>query len=191
MENKIMLKDYKKNINFSCKTSLSCEEYMHLRKIAIDLIKKYHKNDIDKGGYPYINHLIRVSDGCEYYESRIAGLLHDIIEDTECDEQILSDAGIPDYIIEIILLVSRKENESYDDFIDRLVKSNNIFAMKLKCSDLRDNCDLSRLKNSPEEVIKKAKKRVEKRYMPSLMKIENKLKELQPFEEVNETFFEM
>lgn len=154
---------------------LTLDEYNRLRDIAMKLIEKYHKDDVDKGGHPYINHLLRVSEGCNSYEAKIAGLLHDIIEDTPCNEATLLEAGIPKYIIDIVLLVSRNEGESYEEFIDRLISSNNRYAMELKCSDLKDNCDLSRLAGLSEEVIKKGEKRVKNRYLPSLAKIEKKL----------------
>ena len=160
------------------KISMSYEEYKKLEEISLNLIEQYHKDDVDKGGNPYKNHLVSVSSVCNSYEAKIAGLLHDIIEDTQCDEEVLLNAGVPNYIIDIILLVTRKENESYSDFITRIEQSNNIFAMELKCSDLKNNCDLSRLKNASEEVIKKAEKRIKKRYIPALIRLENKLKEL-------------
>lgn len=158
--------------------NLTYEQYKLLREVSMNLIEEYHKNDVDKGGHPYINHLVRVSDGCKTYEAKIAGLLHDIIEDTSCDEQILLEKGIPQFIVDIILLVSRKEDESYNNFINRLIESDNKYAMELKCSDLRDNCDLSRLEGLSDEVIKKGEKRVKNRYLPSLSKIEKRLIEL-------------
>lgn len=154
---------------------LSLGEYNQLRNIAMDLIEEYHKDDVDKGGHPYINHLIRVSDKCTSYEAKIAGLLHDIIEDTICTETNLLEKGIPQHIIDIVLLVSRKDGESYAQFIDRLILSDNRYAMELKCSDLKDNCDLSRLEGLSEDIIKKGKKRVKNRYIPALLKIEKKL----------------
>lgn len=157
------------------KKRLTLDEYNYLRDIAMDLIKEYHKDDVDKGGHPYINHLLRVSDGCSSYEAKIAGLLHDIIEDTPCSETTLLEAGIPQYIIDIVLLVSRKDDESYTQFIDRLILSDNRYAMELKCSDLKDNCDLSRLEGLSEDVIKKGEKRAKNRYIPALLKIEKKL----------------
>lgn len=157
------------------KKRLTLDEYNYLRDIAMDLIKEYHKDDVDKGGHPYINHLLRVSENCNSYEAKIAGLLHDIIEDTPCSETTLLEAGIPQYIIDIVLLVSRKDDESYTQFIDRLILSDNRYAMELKCSDLKDNCDLSRLEGLSEDVIKKGEKRVKNRYIPALLKIEKKL----------------
>lgn len=152
--------------------NISYEEYLRLRNIALKLIEEYHKDDVDKGGHPYINHLVRVSSGCKTYAGKIAGLLHDIIEDTNCTPDILLSNGIPQFIIDIILLVSRKEGETYNKFIDRLISSDDIYAMDLKCSDLRDNCDLSRLEHTDEETIKKGEKRILTRYLPSLLKIE-------------------
>lgn len=154
---------------------LTLEEYKKLKKISMNLINKYHKDDVDKGGHPYIGHLVRVSEGCTSYEAKIAGLLHDIIEDTICTPEILFQEGIPQNIIDIVLLVSRKDNETYSEFIDRLIESNNKYAMELKSSDLNDNCDLTRLNGLSEDIIKKGEKRVQNRYLPALEKIKEKL----------------
>ena len=35
------------------------------------LIKEYHKNDMDKGGNPYIYHLLNVSNGCNFYQGGV------------------------------------------------------------------------------------------------------------------------
>ena len=155
---------------------LSLKEYEYLKDISMKLIEEYHKNDIDKGGNPYIYHLLSVSNRCKSYEAKIAGLLHDIIEDTDCTEEILLERGIPQYIIDIVLIVTRKENETYNEFIDRIMLSDNIYALELKHSDIIDNCDLDRLDGCNDKIIKQAEKRILKRYIPSLKKIEEKLK---------------
>ena len=42
-----------------------------------------HKGQIDKGGAPYIMHLIRVMNAGNTENEKICGILHDLIEDTE------------------------------------------------------------------------------------------------------------
>ena len=41
---------------------LTLEEYKKLRNISMKLIQEYHKDDVDKGGNPYIYHLLSVSN---------------------------------------------------------------------------------------------------------------------------------
>ena len=38
---------------------------------AIKLAEKYHKGQFDKGGYPYIEHSLRVMEGVESIEEKI------------------------------------------------------------------------------------------------------------------------
>lgn len=154
---------------------IKLNDYEVLKEICFELINEYHKNDLDKGGNPYINHLLSVSNGCNSFEAKLSGLLHDILEDTPCTKDILAKRGIPKNIIEIIDIVTRKKDESYNDFIDRIILSKNISALELKCADIKDNCNLNRLNNASIEEIKKAEKRILKRYKPSLLKIEEAL----------------
>lgn len=154
---------------------LKLNDYETLKEICLELINKYHKNDLDKGGNPYIKHLLSVSNSCNSFEAKLAGLLHDILEDTPCTKDILQERGIPKNIIEIVDIVTRKKDESYNEFIERIILSKNIHALELKCADIRDNCNLSRLNNASTEEIKKAEKRISKRYKPSLLKIEKEL----------------
>ena len=48
---------------------------------AMVLAHLAHANQYDKGGYPYINHLITVASGVNTEDETIVALLHDLIED--------------------------------------------------------------------------------------------------------------
>ena len=154
------------------------EEYLKIEEIALRLINEYHKDMVDKGGNPYINHLTYVSNNCLTYESKIIALLHDIIEDTFCTKEVLLKNDIPEIIVEGILIVTRQNNETYNEFIERIINSNNKYAIEVKYNDLKDNCRLERLNNSSDEIIDKAKGMIKKRYLPALIKIEEKLSEI-------------
>ncbi|MBQ9000168.1 MAG: GTP pyrophosphokinase [Clostridium sp.] len=154
------------------------EEYLKIEEIALRLISEYHKDMVDKGGNPYINHLKSVSNNCLSYESKIIALLHDIIEDTSCTKDILLKNDIPEFVVEGVLIVTRQNNETYNEFIERIINSNNKYAIEVKYNDLKDNCRLERLNNSLSESIDKAKKMIEKRYMPALIKVESELKKI-------------
>ena len=70
-------------------------------------------------------------------------LLHDVIEDTDVTPEYLLAEGFPKTIVDSILSVTRKEQESYEEFIKRcqLDKLGRI----VKLYDLEDNMDISRL----------------------------------------------
>lgn len=153
---------------------MNLEKFDSLHNTALSLVEHYHNDMVDKGGSPYINHLVYVSMHCRNKYSKIGGLLHDILEDTACTPEILSKHNIPTLIIDAIQIVSKKEGESYDEFIQRIIDSNNIIALEIKYWDLTNNMDLNRLPNVREKDIL----RVQKRYLPSRMAIEQKLNEL-------------
>ena len=54
--------------------------YTNLTKKALHLAYKHHKNDLDKGGIPYVYHLYHVASLMECEYSICVALLHDIIE---------------------------------------------------------------------------------------------------------------
>lgn len=143
-------------------------------KTALELINLYHKDMMDKGNNPYIEHLLYVSNNCINKDAKIAGLLHDILEDTDCTEQILIDSNISTDIIKAIKLLTKSDNETYASYIDNLVASNNIIALEVKFWDLSNNMDLSRL----ETITERDLNRVKKRYKPAQKKILEKLNEL-------------
>lgn len=158
------------------------EEFDKIHNVALHLVNYYHSDMVDKGGNPYINHLISVSMFCQNKYAKIGGLLHDIIEDTKCTPEILLQNGIPQIIVDAIEVVSRKDGESYSEFIERIIASNNIIALEIKLGDLLNNMDLSRIPTVREKDIK----RINTRYIPAKIKIEERLKFLDEYSSINQ-----
>ena len=95
---------------------------------AILLATQSHLGKKDKAGHPYILHVLRVMFRLESEEERIAGTLHDIVEETDVTLDRLRSLGYSDRIIQAIdLLTWRKQEESYEAYIKRL-KSNPLAA---------------------------------------------------------------
>ncbi|WP_315114108.1 GTP pyrophosphokinase [Clostridium intestinale] len=109
-----------------------------------------HSGQFDKGGNPYILHPLRVMLSLDNDEDRIVGILHDVLEDTSITLRHLEDNGFLGEIeiLDALVSITRKSNESYKDFILR-VKLNPI-ALRVKLADLKDNMNISRI-NSPTE----------------------------------------
>lgn len=124
---------------------------------AIHLADKYFKDKVDKGGHPYMNHLTSVMCSCVTEEGKIVGVLHDIIEDTDISISEL-ESVIHENLIEAIQIVSRKPNETYNEFIQRIVDSKNLIAIEVKLADLENNMDLSRLNEVKQKDIDRVKK---------------------------------
>ncbi|MBP1308998.1 hypothetical protein JOD82_002018 [Paenibacillus sp. 1182] len=156
---------------------------------SIIIAAKAHSGDTDKGGKHYMFHVMRVAMNVEKVREypifkdlsdeivekvRCVCILHDVIEDTATKArpvtaQSLRDEGMDEEIIAGVEGMTRREGESYRDFIER-AKQNPISRMGKAC-DLMDNMDESRLKDSPSEVRAAAKKRIKKRYRPALERV--------------------
>ncbi len=123
---------------------------------AIRIAAQAHQGQRDKGGELYILHPLRVMLQMALEEERIAAVLHDIIEDTDWTEDGLRKEGFSEEVLEVVDCLTRKENESYDEFIER-VRLNSI-ATRIKLADLEDNMDLKRITEPTEEDWERAKK---------------------------------
>lgn len=133
-------------------------------EIAYSLINKYHKNQLDKGGNPYINHLEFVSNKMTCPIGKVAALLHDIKEDTNITTEELLHNGISQEVIDIIDILTKKESEIYMDYINRIKNCNNITAIKIKLADLTHNMDISRIPNPTEKDFSRIETRYKKAY---------------------------
>ena len=120
------------------------------------------ENKVDKAGHPYVWHLIRVSEKLKEPIEQVAGLLHDVLEDTDVTEKDLLEVGIPEEVIEIVKLVThdkidksnmtqKEKLELYNKDIDRVINSGNIHAIRLKEADMSDNYDPERIKHLPQD----------------------------------------
>ena len=49
---------------------------------AIEIARKAHEGQSDKGGAPYITHPLRVMERAGPEEAKMAAVLHDVVEDT-------------------------------------------------------------------------------------------------------------
>ena len=112
---------------------------------AIAIAAKAHECQIDKGGNPYILHPLRMMMNCEGEDAKICAVLHDVIEDTSITLEDLRSQGFNNEIIATLDCLTKREGESYNDFISRVLP--NELACRVKLEDLADNLDLTRIKN--------------------------------------------
>lgn len=124
---------------------------------AIAFATQAHAGQTDKAGKPYITHPMRVMDQMDGTEAKIAAILHDVLEDTDHTADDLRDRlGLPDNILEAVLLLTRSPGMDYMDYVRRLADCP--LAAAVKRADLQDNMDLTRL----PQITEKDKKRCEK-----------------------------
>lgn len=135
------------------------ETYSELFTNSVIMAVTAHKGQTDKAGCPYFFHLNRVSRACDTQRQKIVGILHDIIEDTNyvtLDQ--LRQGLFKNYpeIPDAIEALSRKQDESYNDFIKRV--SCNPIALGVKIRDLEDNLDSTRIQTMRDEDWKRMAK---------------------------------
>lgn len=110
---------------------------------AIIFATNAHAGQVDLNGDPYILHPLRVMLAVRP-ELRIPAVLHDTVEDTSvtlvkiCEKYGAETESIVDSL-------SRRNGETYKEYITRLLKDEK--AKEIKLADLEDNMDLSRTLN--------------------------------------------
>lgn len=141
-------------------------EYTKTYYKAVDLATKVHDGQLDKGGHPYIKHILSVADKVyklvehkEYANPKkerfawvcgTVAILHDTLEDSKLTIDDLN-ALFDKEIVDEVIALTRCENESYGDYIKRISKST--IATYVKYCDLEDNLDVRRLSKISEQDI--------------------------------------
>ncbi|WP_448534244.1 phosphohydrolase [Parathermosynechococcus lividus] len=110
---------------------------------AIAIAATAHQHQFDKANNPYILHPLRMMMRGATQAEKIVAVLHDVVEDTDWTLDQLVAAGFPADIVAAIDCLSRRPNETYDEFIDRILT--NPLATQVKLYDLEDNMDATRL----------------------------------------------
>ena len=123
---------------------------------AIEIANHAHTGQFDKAGMPYIFHPLRVASNFKDEDCQIVAILHDVIEDGGFEYKVDIKDMSECHIFEAVIFLTRGYDESYMDFIKQC-KTNEI-SRKVKIADLKDNMDLSRLKEVTEEDLKRFNK---------------------------------
>jgi (p)ppGpp synthase/HD superfamily hydrolase len=104
-----------------------------------------HAGQEDKGGNSYIRHPLRVMENLDTEDEMVAGVCHDVVEDTDVTLADLTALGFTSMQTKIIDALSKRDGEVYEQAIGRVTKDPT--ARKVKARDIRDNMSLWRLKN--------------------------------------------
>ena len=110
---------------------------------AIALACQAHRDQTDIAGKPYILHPLRLMMAFSDEQSQIIAVLHDTVEDSPVTVDQLHAAGFTSETVEAIDALTRRPDETYEAFIDRV--SANPLAASVKIEDLKDNMDTTRL----------------------------------------------
>lgn len=112
---------------------------MNAIDLALQIATKAHVGQTDKNGAPIILHPLTVGLMGHTDEERIAGFLHDVVEDTEYTFQDLLDAGIPVGVVNALKLLTHDKSTPYLDYVQHIIDSGNPIALQVKYNDLQHN----------------------------------------------------
>ena len=138
-----------------------------VRQHAYDIMERAHRGQVDKGGNHYFLHPFRVSQETknrftwkqsefDKYIAECVALLHDVIEDSDITADDLVKEGFEHAIVNRVVRMTRKEGESYMDYIKRIGEDN--ICRIVKMCDLKDNMDITRLERVTDKDFDRLKK---------------------------------
>ncbi|MEU6388118.1 HD domain-containing protein [Streptomyces sp. NPDC046939] len=86
------------------------------------LAARAHHGQVDKVGVPYIEHVRAVAAGLVPFgeELVMAGLLHDVLEDTDWTAEGLLGAGVPAGVVDIVRVVTNQAGTEYAEKVRRI-----------------------------------------------------------------------
>ena len=137
-------------------------------KEAMLIAHKVHKDQVDKGGYPYIFHpyavaeILSRTEAFKYADQSLqedlicTALLHDVLEDGgyQCFYDYQMSKKFPVRVKDALFLLTRDHNvDSYEDYIDTIAASSeyqtftiaHYIAALVKQADLTHNLDDTRV----------------------------------------------
>lgn len=142
---------------------------------TITLASSLHADQVDKLGVPYYFHPMRVMarlGSASTEAEKHAALLHDVLEDVvHATADFLREQGYTEEEIEMCQLLRRLDGETYPAFIDRIIASGNVGAMRIKLSDLYDNTDEERAIGASSDVRRQLVDMADNRYRPAIAKL--------------------
>lgn len=104
-----------------------------------------HYGQKDKGKNSYILHPINVMLKMDTEDEMTVAVIHDVVEDTDYTLEDCSEFGYSEPNLQTIDALTRRDSETYAEFIQRIMQSGT--ACKVKDADIDHNMLLSRLKN--------------------------------------------
>ncbi|BDC52764.1 hypothetical protein F183_A50790 [Bryobacterales bacterium F-183] len=111
---------------------------------AISIAALAHAGQVDKSGEPYILHPLRMMLRASPGDAQIVAMLHDVVEDTLWTLDALREKGFSPNVLEAIEGVTKREGESYAEFVARAAQ--HPVSREVKLLDLEDNMNLLRLR---------------------------------------------
>lgn len=123
---------------------------------AVRIAAQAHDGQTDKVGEAYILHPLRMMSRCRTDAQRIVALLHDVVEDSPVTLEDLTGEGFPPEITAGVDGMTRRQDESYEEFIGRAAQ--NPLSASIKRLDLEDNLNTLRLTELTDQDLARLQK---------------------------------
>jgi (p)ppGpp synthase/HD superfamily hydrolase len=120
--------------------------------LADEIATRAHAGVLDKIGEPYIQHPRRVAasfDPITQPVEHCAGLLHDVIEDTDLTADDLLAAGVDPAVVDVVVLMTRREDVADETYYAGIRQHPAALAVKL--ADIDDNTAPWRVEQLPAD----------------------------------------
>lgn len=146
---------------------------------AITIVGRIYAERMDQSGNPESRHLKVVSDALETYEGKVAGFLHDIVEDNYLTLGCLRNIfRFNEKSICIVDILTRDKElyPTYDSYIrNRILPSDILEVQEAKLADMEHNQSPERVKNLPTE---ERRQKASTKYKPYIPLVRMRLEEL-------------
>ncbi|HRC62970.1 MAG TPA: HD domain-containing protein, partial [Dehalococcoidia bacterium] len=120
---------------------------------ALAIAVEAHRGQVDKAGQPYILHPLRVMARVSTPAERLVAVLHDVVEDSPTTLDDLRAAGFPEEVVRAVDFLTRREDETYEAFIERV--TGDPLARRVKLADLEDNMTITRLNELDDRAVER------------------------------------
>ena len=120
---------------------------------AVAIAADAHGDQVDKAGWPYILHPLRVGLAGRTDPERVVGFLHDVFEDSGYDARRVLLLGMPDDVVRTVEVLTKRQGECYEDYLAR-VKADPL-ARAVKLNDLADNLREDRVVALSEAMVRR------------------------------------
>jgi len=106
--------------------------------------KERHNGQLRKGGEQFFNHVSRVAGRVRMVNPTASAIaaayLHDVVEDGHATLAEIS-KYFGHEVYEIVKLLTRREEDTYENYVMKIAKSGNLSAMQIKMADNEDNLE--------------------------------------------------
>ncbi len=123
---------------------------------AILIASQAHQGQTDHMGMPYILHPFRVMLTTQTPSEMTVAVLHDVVEDTDWTLEDLAKEGFSQEVLLAVDVLTHRDEDSYEQYIEKV--RHNSLAVSVKLADLKDNMNITRIKNLQDKDLERMKR---------------------------------